>query len=134
MVECMLKIDSVTLTLSMGQAIRFGFGRSHRSYVFSFETFATFTIDNRGTYLSISAVRVRSIPVPPSIHNQDSVKANLEVSTAKGRISLRGLSASALLKSGSGDIRSLHNQPLNVNLTARATRGVISSWFPSGPH
>jgi VWFA-related protein len=91
-------------------------------------------IDNRGTYLSISAVRV---PIN-SIGAIDLIikiplKANLEVSTAKGRISLRGLSASALLKSGSGDIEAAINQPLNVNLTARATRGVISSGFPSGP-
>ena len=91
-------------------------------------------IDNRGSYLSISAVRV---PIDSSaaidLVIKIPLKANLEVSTAKGRISLRGLSASALLKSGSGDIEASINQPLNVNLTARATRGVISSGFPSGP-
>jgi len=91
-------------------------------------------IDNRGTYLSISAVR---LPINSSAAIDLTIKiplnANLEVSTAKGRISLRGLSASALLKSGSGDIDASINQPLNVNLTARATRGVISSGFPSGP-
>ena len=91
-------------------------------------------IDNRGSYLSISAVRV---PINSSaaidLVIKIPLKANLEVSTTKGRISLRGLSASALLKSGSGDIEASINQPLNVNLTARATRGVISSGFPSGP-
>jgi Ca-activated chloride channel homolog len=91
-------------------------------------------IDNRGTYLSISAVRVpiNSIAAIDLIIKIPS-KAHLEVSTAKGKISLRGLSASALLKSGSGDIKASINQPLNVNLTARAARGVISSGFPSGP-
>ena len=91
-------------------------------------------IDNRGTYLSISAVRVPisstatidlRIKIPP--------KANLEVSTTSGRIIIRGLSSSALLKSGSGDIEASIDEPLNVNLTARATRGLITSNFPSKP-
>lgn len=63
------------------------------------QTRSPIVIDNRGKFLSISASRMPAnantvinlkIKVPPS--------ANLEVSTVKGTIAVRGLSASALLR------------------------------------
>jgi len=91
-------------------------------------------IDNKGKYLSISTMR---IPVSSSATIDLKIKipqtANLEVSTVKGQIVLRGLSASALLKSISGDIDATVDEPLNVNLTARSLRGSITSAFPAKP-
>ena len=98
------------------------------------QTRSPIVIDNRGKFLSISASRIPAnantvidlrIKVPPS--------ANLEVSTVKGKIAVRGLSASALLRSVSGDIIAVIDEPLDVNLTARAARGVITSGFSSKP-
>ena len=91
-------------------------------------------IDNKGKYLSISTVRLPlnstvtidlQIKIPP--------RANLEVSTTAGRIAIRGLSASALLKSSSGNIEALLDEPTNVNLTARSNRGAIQSAFSAKP-
>lgn len=91
-------------------------------------------IDNKGTYLSISAVRV---PVNSAATIDLKIKipssANLEVNTEKGRILLRGLSASALLKTISGNIDAALNEPFNINLTARASRGVITSNLTTKP-
>lgn len=91
-------------------------------------------IDNKGNYLAVSAMK---IPVNSTASIDLKVKipekSNLEVSTTKGRITLRGLSASALVKSVSGDISATVNQPLDVNLTARTVRGAISSGFTEKP-
>lgn len=91
-------------------------------------------IDNRGKFLSISTLRV---PANSSAVINLTIKipqtANLGVNTVKGRIVLRGLSASAVLRSISGDIDATLDDPLDVNLTARAPRGVITSGFPSKP-
>lgn len=91
-------------------------------------------IDNRGKFLSISASR---IPANANTVIDLTIKlpasANLEVSTVKGKIALRGLSASALLRSVSGDISAAVDGPLDVNLTARAARGVITSLFSTKP-
>jgi VWFA-related protein len=91
-------------------------------------------IDNKGKYLSISTMRV-PVNSPASIDLKIKIpqSANLEVSTAKGQIVLRGLSASALLKSVSGDIDATVDEPLNVNLTARSLRGSITSAFAVKP-
>ena len=91
-------------------------------------------IDNKGNYLSISTLRLPvnsaatidlQIKIPP--------RANLEVSTTAGRIAMRGLSASARLKSLSGNIDTFLDEPNNVNLTARSNRGSINSAFSSKP-
>ena len=98
------------------------------------QTRSPIVIDNRGKFLSISASRMPAnantvidltIKLPASV--------NLEVSTVKGKIAVRGLSASALLRSVSGDITAAVDEPLDVNLTARAARGVITSGFSSKP-
>ena len=91
-------------------------------------------IDNRGSFLSISTQR---IPVNSMAAIDLTLKipktANLEVSTIKGKIVLRGLSESAVLKSVSGDIENTLNEPLDINLTARAPKGVIASSLSSKP-
>jgi VWFA-related protein len=93
-------------------------------------------IDNKGKYLSISTLKIPVNAVAAiDIRIKIPQTANLEVGTGKGKIVLRGLSASALLKTTTGDIEATINEPYNVNLTARATRGVITSGFnvkPSG--
>src|SRR5262245_42088679 len=91
-------------------------------------------IDNKGKYLSISTVR---LPVNSSATINLQIKipprAKLEVNTTAGRIAIRGLSSSALLKSLSGNIDALLDEANNVNLTARSNRGAIQSDFPSKP-
>ena len=91
-------------------------------------------IDNRGSYLAISALRV---PVNSMAAIDLTIKipqsASLEVNTTKGKIVLRGLSASAVVRSVSGDIESALNEPLDLNLTARAPRGLITSNLSSKP-
>jgi VWFA-related protein len=91
-------------------------------------------IDNRGSFLSISTQR---IPINSIAAIDLTLKipkpANIQVRTIKGKIVLRGLSESALLKSISGDIDATLNEPLDVNLTARAPRGVITSSLTSKP-
>ena len=91
-------------------------------------------IDNRNGFLSVSTSR---IPVNSATVIDLTIKvpasANLEVSTAKGKITVRGLSASARLKSVAGDISATLDEPLDVNLTARAVRGVITSGFAEKP-
>jgi len=91
-------------------------------------------IDNKGKSLSISAVR---IPVSANAAIDLTVRipesTNLEVNTEKGKITLEGLSASALLKTLSGNIDTAVNEPVDVNLTARAPRGAISSTLSSRP-
>ena len=91
-------------------------------------------IDNKGNYLAISTLK---IPVNAAVTIDLKIKipqsANLEVGTNKGKIVLRGLSASALLKTTTGDIEATINEPYNVNLTARSTRGAITSGFNEKP-
>jgi len=91
-------------------------------------------IDNRGKFLSISTLRI-PVNAIAAIHLKIKVPqtANLEISTIKGKIALNGLSASALLKSISGDIDASINEPIDVNLTARSIRGIITSSFASKP-
>ena len=91
-------------------------------------------IDNRGNYLSISASRIPvnaiaaidlTLRIPQS--------ANIEITTVKGKLTLRGLSSSALLKSNSGNIDVTVDEPLDINVTARASVGVITSSLASKP-
>jgi len=91
-------------------------------------------IDNRGKYLAISTLRIPANAIATiDLKIKVPQTANLEISTIKGKIALTGLSASALLKSISGDIEASINEPIDVNLTARSARGVITSSFPSKP-
>lgn len=91
-------------------------------------------IDNKGKFLSVSTLRIPATSVAAiDLKIKIPQTANLEVGTAKGKINLRGLSASALLKSVSGDIDATVNEPFDVNLTARASKGGISSGFTVKP-
>lgn len=85
-------------------------------------------IDNRGNSLSVSAQRIPPTAVAAiDLTLRIPQNANLEVSTGKGKIFLRGLSESAVVKTVSGDIEAILNEPLDINLTARSTKGVIAS-------
>ena len=91
-------------------------------------------IDNKGKYLAISTLKIPVNAVATiDLKIRIPQTANLEVGTSKGKIVLRGLSSSALLKTTTGDIDATINEPYSVNLTARAARGVITSGFPEKP-
>jgi VWFA-related protein len=85
-------------------------------------------IDNRGKYLAISVFRVPADP--PAVVNLSvklPITSHLEVVTVSGRISLHGLSASASLKSNSGDIESFIPTTVDANISARAPKGTVTS-------
>lgn len=91
-------------------------------------------IDNRGKQLAISVVRTPRDPVAVInviVRIPDSVR--LEVTTVGDAISLRGLPANALLKSGTGDITLTLPVPVNANINARSTNGSISSTLAAKP-
>ena len=91
-------------------------------------------IDNRGNSLSVSTQRIaRTTIVAIDLILRIPQNANLEVNTVEGRIFLRGLSESAVVKTVSGDIEASLNEPLDVNLTARSARGVIASTLSVKP-
>src|SRR5689334_2072022 len=91
-------------------------------------------IDNRGNSLSVSTQKVPATAIVAiDLKLRVPQNANLEVSTGKGKIFLRGLSESAVLKTISGDIDAVLNEPLDINLTARSTRGVIVSELSAKP-
>jgi len=85
-------------------------------------------IDNRGKYLAISVFRAPTdLPAVVHLTVKLPVASHLEVVTATGRISLQGLSASASLKSNSGDIESIIPAVVDANISARAPRGIVRS-------
>jgi Ca-activated chloride channel homolog len=82
--------------------------------------------ENRGKLLAISVVRSQLDPVTPiDITIKLPQSCGLELVTISGSISLRGLSTSAVLKSGSGDIRALLPGQIDASIDARAPRGAI---------
>src|SRR6266851_1547901 len=91
-------------------------------------------IDNRGKLLSISVVRTPLDPVA-AIHLTVKVPdtSHLEVLTTSGGIVMRGLSASASLRSGSGDIETVLPAAVSANISARSARGTIRSGLGATP-
>ena len=91
-------------------------------------------IDNRDKRLSISVLRT---PVDPAAQIHLTVRipdaTRLEIVTTNGRITIRGLSTSVVLKSASGDIQSTLLAPVSANITARAPRGAITSTLDARP-
>jgi VWFA-related protein len=85
-------------------------------------------IDNRGKLLSISAVQSPVNPVT-AIHLTLRVPdaSHVEIRTTSGRITMRGLPASASLRSRSGDIEAILPAPLSANINARSASGLIKS-------
>jgi Ca-activated chloride channel homolog len=85
-------------------------------------------IDNRGKLLSISAVQSPVNPVT-AIHLALRVPdaSHVEITTTSGRITMRGLTASASLRSRSGDIEAILPAPLSANINARSAGGLIKS-------
>jgi VWFA-related protein len=85
-------------------------------------------IDNRGKLLSISVVLT---PLDPPAVIRLTVKvpdtSHLEIVTTSGHIVMRGLSASASLRSGSGDIETVLPPAVSANISARSARGTIRS-------
>jgi VWFA-related protein len=91
-------------------------------------------IDNKGKYLAISTLKVPATAIAAiDLKIKIPQTANLEIGTSKGKIVLRGLSASALLKTSTGDIDATLSEPYDINLTARSTRGAITSGFTVKP-
>ncbi|MGI8897120.1 MAG: VWA domain-containing protein [Pyrinomonadaceae bacterium] len=85
-------------------------------------------IENRAKLLVISVIRT---PVDPRAAITLTVKlpegSHTEIITGVGSISMRGVLASASLKSVSGDIRAELSHSLNVDISARTTNGTIKS-------
>ena len=87
-------------------------------------------IDNRGKLLAITVVNSKLDPVTAiDITIKLPRSCTLEVSTTTGRISLRGLATTAVLRSGSGDISASLPKPIDAIIQARATRGAIRTTF-----
>ncbi|MBA2527626.1 MAG: VWA domain-containing protein [Pyrinomonadaceae bacterium] len=85
-------------------------------------------IESRTKLLVISVIRT---PVDPRADITLTVKlpegSHAEIVTGVGSISMRGILASAALRSVSGDIRAELSQPLNADISARTTNGTIRS-------
>ena len=85
-------------------------------------------IENKTTGLSISVIRT---PVDPSSSIELSVKmpsdAHAQIFTREGNIVIRGLAASASLRSMAGNVRAELQSPLNAQISATTTSGVIKS-------
>ena len=91
-------------------------------------------IDNRGKLLSIAVVRSPIDPVT-AIHLTVRIPsdAHLEVVTTSGGIALQGLSASALLKTHSGNIKTTLPGSVSATINARSTAGIIKSELGASP-
>ncbi len=86
------------------------------------------SIDNRKQLLVVSIVRTPlNPPAAVSLNVKIPETAHTDVITGKDAISIRGLPASASLRSTSGTIRVNLPNPLNADITARTTAGVIRS-------
>ena len=85
-------------------------------------------IENKTQQLSISVIRT---PIDPAAAIQLTVKlpagAHAEIITREGSIAIRGLPASASLRSDAGDIRAELPNPLNADISARSANAVIKS-------
>lgn len=85
-------------------------------------------IENRAKLLLISVIRT---PVDPRAGITLTVRlpegSRTEIITGTGSISMRGIMASASLKSVSGNIRAELSHPLNADISARTTTGTIRS-------
>ncbi len=85
-------------------------------------------IENKAQQLSISVI---STPIDPHSRIRLAVKipadAHAEIITREGNIVIRGLSASASLRSDSGDVRAELPNPLNAEISASSANAVIKS-------
>jgi VWFA-related protein len=91
-------------------------------------------IENRGQGLIIRVVRRKAVPltsvVPINLAILIPESARVEVITRSGPASLRGMPASATINSVSGDVKVELPANANVDLVARATRGLVKSDLP----
>ncbi len=88
-------------------------------------------IENKPGLLSINVVRRRTDPTAAiELAVKVPVGSNLDVVAGKHGASLRGLPASATLTSLAGDISVELPAPLNVDVSAKSTRGSINSTLP----
>lgn len=85
-------------------------------------------IENKAQQLSISVI---GTPIDPNSHIRLAVKipadAHAEIITREGNIVIRGLSASASLRSDGGDVRAELPNPLNAEISASSANAVIKS-------
>lgn len=85
-------------------------------------------VDNRNRVLSISVVRTPLDPVVVvdlKVRIPETVHA--EISTDAGTLTIQGLTASASLRSSSGDIRVNLPNPIDADIRAKSVSGVIRS-------
>ena len=91
-------------------------------------------LDNRGSVLKISVIRLPQDPVVAVnliVKIPDTVR--LEISTNTGEIALDGLPAQAVLKSVSGNVQSKLPAGIDAKIKAQTTRGVVTSDISNTP-
>jgi VWFA-related protein len=88
-------------------------------------------IENRNQGFVIRVVRRPGAPAAPiDLTIKFPESARVEVVTGSGQISLRGLPASATLKSDAGDVKVDLVESANVDVAARSPRGSVKSELP----
>jgi VWFA-related protein len=88
-------------------------------------------IENRNQGFVIRVVRRPGAPVAPiDLTIKFPESAQVEVVTGSGQISLRGLPASAILKSTAGDVRVDLWESANVDIAAKSLQGSVKSELP----
>ena len=89
------------------------------------------SIENQGQGFVVRVVRRVGEPVTPiNLNIRIPESARVEIATRSARISLRGVPASATVKSVSGDIRVEFLQAVDADLIARSTSGSVRSELP----
>lgn len=89
------------------------------------------SIENQGQGFVIRVVRRVGEPVTPiNLNIKIPESARVEIATRSGRISLRGVPASATVKSVSGDIRVEFLEAADADLVAKSTSGSVRSELP----
>lgn len=88
-------------------------------------------IENRNQGFVVRVFRRPGAPVAPiDLTVKIPESAQVEVVTSSGRILLRGLPSTAIIKSVAGDVKVELWQPLNVDITAKSPQGSVKSELP----
>lgn len=88
-------------------------------------------IENKNQAFVIRVVRRPGAPVGPiDLNIKIPASARLEVNTGGGRVSLRGMPSSAVVKSVAGDVNVEFSESPNVDISAHSTRGIVKSELP----
>ncbi|HEY3040467.1 MAG TPA: VWA domain-containing protein [Pyrinomonadaceae bacterium] len=94
-------------------------------------------IENRNQGFAVRVIRRPKVsvtsfapPAPINLTIKIPQSAQIEIATGHGRISMRGMPSSAVVKSVAGDVSVEFFQLANADIVARSTRGVVRSELP----